>query len=105
MYHSKHEILSFLKQIKPELKEQGIISLGLFGSIAKETNKEDSDIDIVYETSNIFIQKHQGWAAFTYLNTHIRNKIEKHFKTHVDMSDLNSSSPFKEKVRKEALYV
>jgi len=105
MYHNKNEILSFLKQLKPELKEQGIISLGLFGSIAKETNTETSDIDIVYETSNIFLEKHQGWSAFTYLNAHLRDKIQNHFKTHVDMFDLNSSSPFKEKVRKEALYV
>jgi len=105
MYHTKNEILSFLKQLKPELTSQGIISLGLFGSIAKETNNEASDIDIVYETSNIFLEKHKGWSAFTYLNTQLRNKVENHFETHVDMFDLNSASPFKDKVKKEALYV
>ena len=105
MYHTKNEILSFLKQLKPELASQGIISLGLFGSMAKETNNEASDIDIVYETSDFFLEKHKGWSAFTYLNTQLRNKVEKHFQTHVDMFDLNSASPFKDKVKKEAFYV
>ena len=105
MYNNKNEILSFLKQMKQELKDQGIISLGLFGSIAKETNTQLSDIDIVYETSDKFIEKYRGWSAFSYLNTHLRNKVEDRFKTHVDMFDLNSSSPFKEKIQKEALYV
>ena len=105
MYHTKNEILSFLKQLKPELNAQGIISLGLFGSIAKETNNEASDIDIVYETSDMFIKKHKGWNAFTYLNTHLRDKISKKFNTHVDMFDLNSSSSLKNKIREESLYV
>ncbi|MCX6076635.1 MAG: nucleotidyltransferase domain-containing protein [Campylobacterales bacterium] len=105
MHNSKTEILNFLKILKPELNAEGIISLGLFGSVAKDTNTLDSDIDIVYETSDMFISNHQGWSAFTYLNTHLRDKIAKKFNTNVDMFDLNSSSSIKEKVRKEALYV
>lgn len=105
MKNSKNEILLFLKTLKPELYAQGIISLGLFGSVAKETNTANSDIDIVYETSDAFINKYKGWSAFTYLNTHLRDKIANKFNTHVDMFDLNSSSSIKEKVKKEALYV
>jgi len=105
MQNSKHEILQFLKNIKPELTAQGIISLGLFGSIAKGTNTEKSDIDVVYETSETFLNKYKGWSAFTYLNTHIREKIEHRFNTHVDMFDLNSSSPIVKKIKDEALYV
>ena len=105
MQNSKHEILQFLKNIKPELTAQGIISLGLFGSIAKGTNTEKSDIDVVYETSETFLNKYKGWSAFTYLNTHIREKIEHRFNTHVDMFDLNSSSPIVKKIKDEVLYV
>ena len=105
MQHSKNDILLFLQTLKPELFAQGIISLGLFGSVVKETNNIHSDIDIVYETSDAFINKYKGWSAFTYLNTHIRDKIAKKFNTHVDMFDLNSSSSIKEKVKNEALYV
>ena len=105
MQHSKHEILLFLQTLKPELFAQGIVTLGLFGSVAKETNHTHSDIDIVYETSDKFINKYKGWSAFNYLNSNLRDKISKKFDTHVDMFDLNSSSSIKEKIRNEALYV
>ena len=105
MQHSKNDILLFLQTLKPELFAEGIISLGLFGSVAKDASTVNSDIDIVYETSNKFINKYRGWSAFTYLNTHLRDKISEKFHTHVDMFDLNSSSAIKEQVKKEALYV
>ena len=105
MKNSKTEILLFLKTLKPELYAEGIVSLGLFGSVAKETDTFSSDIDIVYETSDTFINNHKGWSAFTYLNTHLRDKIANRFNTHVDMFDLNSSSLIKDKIKKEALYV
>ncbi len=101
----KNDILDFLKILKPELKSHGVISLGLFGSMAKDTNTSNSDIDIVYETSDNFIQQHQGWTAFTYLNENLRNKVSKKFNMHVDMFDLNSSSNIRNKVKKEAIYV
>ena len=105
MQNDKNEVLNFLKTLKPKLYAEGIVSLGVFGSVAKETNTPKSDIDIVYETSDIFIKKHKGWNAFTYLNTHLRDKIFKKFNTHVDMFDLNSSSSLKNKIREESLYV
>ena len=101
----KNEILVFLQSLKPELHSKGIKSLGLFGSIAKNTNNSSSDIDIVYETSDTFINNYKGWSAFTYLNTHLRDKIAEKFNTKVDMFDLNSSSSIKDKVKKEAIYV
>lgn len=101
----KNDILNFLKILKPELKSHGIISLGLFGSMAKDTNNSSSDIDIVYETSDSFIKQYQGWTAFTYLNENLRDKVSKKFNVHVDMFDLNSSSSIRDKVKKEAIYV
>lgn len=105
MQNDKNEVLNFLKTLKPKLYAEGIVSLGVFGSVAKETNTANSDIDIVYETSDIFIEKHKGWNAFTYLNTHLRDKISKKFNTHVDMFDLNSTSSLKNKIKEESLYV
>jgi len=102
---NKNDILEFLKKLQPELKSNGINSLGLFGSRAKNTNTSISDIDIVYETSSSFIEKHQGWRAFTYLNENLRDKVSKKFNITVDMFDLNSSSSIRDKVKKEAIYV
>ena len=105
MTRSKDDILTFLNTLKPELTANGIISLGLFGSTAKDTNTNNSDIDIVYKTTDEFINKYKGWSAFTYLQTHLRDKVSKKFNTNVDMFDLNSSSNIKNKIEKEAIYV
>ena len=39
MIASKDEILTFLNTLKPELTANGIISLGLFGSIVKDVRR------------------------------------------------------------------
>lgn len=44
----KSEILSKLKELKPTYEEEGLILLGLFGSYAKDSQNNFSDIDIVY---------------------------------------------------------
>ena len=51
------EILDVLRRHKAELAARyGITSLGIFGSVARDEAKEDSDVDIVFETSepNLF---------------------------------------------------
>lgn len=47
---SKKEIIEILKKELPYLKEKyGVNKIGLFGSFAIGTQKEESDIDIVVE--------------------------------------------------------
>ncbi|MFA6144234.1 MAG: nucleotidyltransferase domain-containing protein [Sulfuricurvum sp.] len=41
----QNEILAILRQLKPHYKQEGLILLGLFGSFAKETQHNFSDID------------------------------------------------------------
>jgi len=101
----QEEVLLFLKSIKSDLVSNGIKNIGLFGSLAKNKNTKNSDIDIVYETTDKFINKYKGWNAFTYLNDNLREKVKNKFNIDVDMFDLNSSSSIREKVKKEALYV
>ena len=99
------EVLLFLKSLKPQLVSVGIKNIGLFGSISKNKFTKNSDIDIVYETTNKFIEQYKGWSAFTYLNKNLREKVSNKFNIDVDMFDLNSSSNIKDKIKKEALYV
>jgi len=103
--HNKYEILAYLKEIKSQLSHDGIDTIGLFGSYAKGTQNSSSDIDIVYKSGNVFIDKFQGWSAFTYLNKNLRDKISQRFDVEVDLFDLNSDSSIKSKVEKEAIYV
>jgi predicted nucleotidyltransferase len=47
---TRDDILSFLKRHKREMAEKfGVSSIGLFGSYARQTSREDSDIDIAVE--------------------------------------------------------
>ena len=46
---SKEHILSEMKQQKMELQNLGIVSIGLFGSYAREDQSKKSDIDILIE--------------------------------------------------------
>ncbi len=47
---TRNEILDFLKTHKDELRQTyGVQEIALFGSYARETAREDSDIDIAIE--------------------------------------------------------
>jgi len=51
---SRDGILEELKNLKPELSRRyGVSRLGLFGSFAKGTARETSDIDVVVVSSDI----------------------------------------------------
>ena len=101
----KEDILIYLKEIEPQLMQNGITSLGLFGSFAKDNATNKSDIDITYKTSEIFINKYKGWTAFTYLNDNLRDKVSQKFNKKVDLFDLNSNSYIKDKVHQSTIYV
>ena len=45
----KEEILNKLKELKPIYQQEGLEIVGLFGSYAKDTQTEYSDIDIAYK--------------------------------------------------------
>ena len=52
---TKSIILNYLKSKKEELhKKYGIVSLGLYGSYARDEATDNSDIDIFYERDSNF---------------------------------------------------
>jgi len=101
----RNEILDYLKTLKPSLVSHGITNIGLFGSYAKGSANESSDIDIVYESTDTFLSNFKGWNAFVYLDEHLRDKVAQKFHIKVDLFDLNSEAAIKEFVKKEATYV
>ena len=98
------DILQFLKTLKPKLEKEGIVSLGLFGSYAKDSVDEESDIDIIIETTDTFEQRYRGWDAFVFIDEEIRQVIAQKFNKKVDIFDKNSNSSIKEKIVQEACY-
>jgi predicted nucleotidyltransferase len=102
---SSKDIVLFLKTLKPQLEKDGIVSLGLFGSFARGEEDNDSDIDILIETTEKFMQKYKSWDAFVYIDENIREVIEKKFHKKVDIFDKNSNSAIKSEIMKETCYV
>ena len=45
---NKDKIISTLRELKPKYEKEGLIILGLFGSYAKNSADQFSDIDIAY---------------------------------------------------------
>lgn len=100
----KTEILGYLKTIKPELRQEGIESLGLFGSFARDEANVNSDIDIVVKFENDFLQTKDAWAYFEAIDE-LKSLISQKFHTGCDVFDIDSRSHIAKTVAIEALYV
>ena len=88
---SKIDILSKLKELKPELhKDYAIKEIGLFGSFSDGSFTDESDIDILIE-----LERPIGWKIFTleiYLEKILGRKI-----------DLVTKSALKEQIKDSIL--
>ena len=75
----------------------GIIKLGVFGSVARQENTENSDIDIVVEVSH---------PSLTVMY-HLRQSLTALFGRSVDLVRMRDSlrPVFKAIIQKEAIYV
>ena len=89
-------ILNFLKEHKDELEEKyGLTKIGLFGSYAKGTATEHSDIDLVIVTEK----------KDFFLREDLKDFLEKNFNLPVDIGYLDSFRDFyKSKIEKEIIY-
>jgi len=99
---SKEYILNILKEVKPKYQKEGIDILGLFGSYAKDTADEFSDIDIAYKLDYEKMSQQQNKDVFRVLLRidGIRKELQKKLKRKVDfVPDKNK------KILKEIIYV
>ena len=90
-------ILSFLKSHKSQLESKyGLTKIGLFGSYAKNTSHQDSDIDIVIEA-----EKHDF-----FMREDLKEYLESVFGTSVDVGYIDSIRKFyRDKIEQDVLYV
>lgn len=94
----RNTALQTLRQFQQELGGQyGILSLGLFGSTARDCASEESDVDVVVSLRepNLFTL------------SRIRIELEERLHRHVDViSYRERMNPFlKERIQQEACYV
>ncbi len=94
---TKAIIMTFLQEHKQEMSERfGLKRIGLFGSYAKDSATEESDIDLAIETitKDFFIREE------------LRQYLESNFKRSVDIGYLDSFREFyRKKIEKEIVYV
>ncbi|WP_428738387.1 nucleotidyltransferase family protein [Sulfurimonas sp.] len=94
---TKNNILDFLKSHKQELENRFFITkIGLFGSYAKDTANEESDIDIVIQSTK----------KDFFLREDLREYLESNLKKNVDVGYLDSiRAYYKNKIEKDIIYV
>ena len=95
---TKNDYISLLKSCGSELQQQfGVRSLHLFGSVARNEQKETSDIDICI--------KLQEPNYFTIQD--IKEDLEKIFRTKVDIISLGAimRNFFKKSLEEDAIYI
>lgn len=94
----KEQILEYLKNHKDKfLKKYQITKLTLFGSFAKDTNKEDSDIDIAIDTK----------LSDYFLLYDFKEELEKAFDRKVDIVRIREkmNPSLKKNILKDGIYV
>ena len=91
------EVLKKLRELKPILKEKyGIEEFAIFGSVARDEAREDSDVDIV-----VFKSKGTYFDLMDAIYF-----LEEKFKTKVDMGFFNGMKTFiKNRIKKDLVYV
>ena len=104
MKMTKENILSYLREIKPELQKNGIEKVALFGSFASNTQTVYSDIDIAIQKKSGFFQEHTAYEYFE-LIAELKDKVMSALHRNSDIFDLDSDSEFLETIKKDMIYV
>jgi len=95
---NRDDILSFLRDFKNRYGDKyGIISLGVFGSVARGEVRDDSDVDICIRTR----------TPDPFMIVHIKEDIENLLRRHVDIIRMRDKmNPFlKRRIDEEGIYV
>ena len=83
---TKSDILLTLKELQPLFEKEHLKLLGLFGSYSRDEAKEDSDIDILIETTPTFLEKNKGFSAFSKLDE-MRDILKQSLGKEIDIID------------------
>jgi predicted nucleotidyltransferase len=94
----REDILAILRRFKEDSADKyGILEIGVFGSVARDEAREDSDVDICVKTK----------TPNPFLLVHIKEDIERLIRGHVEIVRVREKmNPFLlERIEKEGRYV
>lgn len=75
-----------LKFLKSSYQREGFIILGVFGSCARGKETLDSDIDILFETTDEFKKKYSGLRYFGRIED-IKEELKTKLNREIDIAD------------------
>jgi len=102
---TKYEILETIKKIRPIYEKDGLVLLGLFGSYARDEATENSDVDLLYDVDNLFLEKYRGFRSVSKV-LEIQNELSAVFNTRVDLTSPSGlSQNIKDDIVSKAIYV
>ncbi len=93
----RETVLSELREHKQELEKYGVTKIGIFGSVARDEAREESDVDVVVElkTPDLFLM------------VDLKEKLESILGTKVDLIRYGKrmNQFLKNRIDKEGVYV
>ena len=95
---TKHEAIQKLKEFKEKNADKyAIEQIGIFGSLARDEARDDSDIDICFKSK----------VADMFMLVHIKDELSTLFSKSVDIVRVREKmNPYlKNRINKEAIYV
>ena len=95
---NRDAVLTILREYKQKYAEKyGILELGLFGSVARDTAGVESDVDICIKIRN----------PDPFVLVHVKEDLEERVHTHVDIVRVREKmNPFlKARIEKDGIYV
>lgn len=102
-----HQVLEKLKRLKPKLQDEGFELIGVFGSFARNEEKESSDIDILYKIKDTkeYLKKYSGWDSVLHI-VEVKELLQKELKRDIDFVDKSSLDSIANKyINKDLVYV
>ena len=98
-------LLDRLKSIKPKYQKDGFNIIALFGSYATNSQNNSSDIDLLYDVDNSFLEKYKGFRSVSKV-LEIQNELSELFHTKVDLTSPSGlGQNIKQDIVSKAIYV
>ena len=78
-------VIDKLKSVKSKYQQDGFNIIALFGSYATNSQNNSSDIDLLYEVDNSFLEKYKGFKSVSKV-LQIQEELSSLFHTKVDLT-------------------
>ena len=97
-------VIDKLKSVKSKYQQDGFNIIALFGSYATNSQNNSSDIDLLYEVDNSFLEKYKGFKSVSKV-LQIQEELSSLFHTKVDLTSPSGlNQRIKEEIISKAIY-